>query len=263
MTSASEHVRDEIQDLLDGRLDGAARARVEAHLAGCEECERTRQALSRVRESTSAGIRRDEMPEDLRSAVAAVLDREDERGSRTWLRHPRARLFAAAAAAIVAIVALTVFLARPRDLTAVVGRDYTEFRAGRLPLAIETDDPRALEKFFVDRGVRFRTRVLDLAMMGYRLAGGAVLDDGTQKRAFFVYRGEGNKLLACQMYEGDIRDLSGAPEVREHGDFTFLVYRAGDLTEVFWQEGTVTCVLVSDMPSEDVVQLAFAKAMKV
>ena len=263
MTSASEHVRDEIQDLLDGRLDDVARGRVEAHLARCEACERARQALSGVRESMRAGIRSEEMPEDLSSAVAAVLDREDERGSRAWLQHPRVRLAAVAAAAIVAIVAVTVFLARPPDLPAVVGRDYTEFRAGRLSLAIETDDPRTLEKFFVDRGVRFRTRVLDLGMMGYRLAGGAVLDDGAQKRAFFVYRGEGDKLLACQMYEGDIGDLSGAPEVREHGDFTFLVYRSGDLTEVFWQEGTVACVLVSDMPSEDVVQLAFAKAMKV
>jgi anti-sigma factor RsiW len=262
MTSETDHVRDEIQDLLDGRLEADTRKRVEAHLAGCEECDRARQALSRVRESVRAGIRPAEMPTDLPSVVVADLDREDARGSRGWLQRPRGRLIAAAAAAVVALIALTVFLARPRDLPAVVGRDYTEFRAGRLPLEIATNDPRALEKFFANRGVRFRTRVLDLAMMGYQLVGGSVLDEGPRRRAFFVYRGEGGKVLACQMYEGDIGELSGAPEVREHGDFTFLVYRSGDLTQVFWQEGTVTCVLVSDIPSEEVVQLAFAKAMK-
>jgi hypothetical protein len=32
---------------------------------------------------------------------------------------------------------------------------------------------------------------------------------------------------------------------------------------VFWQEGDVVCVLSSDAPSEAVIQLAFAKAVKV
>lgn len=64
-----------------------------------------------------------------------------------------------------------------------------------------------------------------------------------------------------EMYEGNVRDLSGAPEVRRRGNFTFLVYRMRDRTQVFWQEGNV-CVLVSDIPGEDVIQLAFAKAMK-
>ena len=41
--------------------------------------------------------------------------------------------------------------------------------------------------------------------------------------------------------------LSGGPE--------------GGLTAVFWQEGAVVCVLVSDIETEEVVQLAFAKAM--
>lgn len=44
---------------------------------------------------------------------------------------------------------------------------------------------------------------------------------------------------------------------------TFFVYRRGGSTQVFWQEGPTACVLVSDLPTEDVVQLAFAKAMKV
>jgi hypothetical protein len=32
---------------------------------------------------------------------------------------------------------------------------------------------------------------------------------------------------------------------------------------VFWQEGDVICVLTSDLGSEEVIQLAFAKAIKV
>jgi hypothetical protein len=41
-----------------------------------------------------------------------------------------------------------------------------------------------------------------------------------------------------------------------------LVYERDGVTSVFWQEGTVVCVLASDLPREEVVQLAYAKAMK-
>lgn len=51
--------------------------------------------------------------------------------------------------------------------------------------------------------------------------------------------------------------------VREHNGIAFQVYREGDLTLVFWQEGDVVCVLTSAAPAEDVVQLAFAKAIRV
>jgi anti-sigma factor RsiW len=263
MRSESPHVRDEIEELLDGRLDDAARQRVETHLARCEECESVRRALLLGRESLRTGVRHESMPEDLTAAVIAVLDREDRRseGPRAAAQNRRLRLYIAAAAAVV-LVALAVFLTRPRDLPALVAENYSEFRAGRLPLDLETADAVALERFFADRGVRFRTRVLDLAMMRYQLLGGAVLDDGARKRAFFVYRGEDGRLLACQMYEGRVSDLRAPKTVRRHGDFTFLVFRANDQTQVFWQEGDVVCVLTSDIPSEEVVQLAFAKAMQ-
>jgi hypothetical protein len=43
---------------------------------------------------------------------------------------------------------------------------------------------------------------------------------------------------------------------------SFLIYRRGALTLVFWQEGDVICVLASDIAPEAAVALAFAKAVK-
>jgi Putative zinc-finger len=257
----SAHVRDEIPDLLDDRLDAAARERVEAHLAGCDSCERERRALTRARQSVS-GLRRVDVPSSLRESVSALLDREDERAttrrtSTSLLRRPAL----VAAVAVLVLGALAVLLFSPKPVPERIARDYSAFHAGRLRLQLETGDAPTLNKFFADSGVRFRTRVLDLGMMGYRLAGGSVLG-GRRKRAFFVYRGEGGQLLACQMYEGDLRALRDPVEVRRRGDFTFLVFRESDQTQVFWQEADVVCVLASDMPSEEVVQLALAKAMK-
>ena len=39
--------------------------------------------------------------------------------------------------------------------------------------------------------------------------------------------------------------------------------QAGALTLVLWQEGGVVCVLATDAESEAVIQLAYAKAVKV
>jgi anti-sigma factor RsiW len=261
----NRHPRDELHDLVDGRLGPAEQARAEAHLAECAECRREREAIARVKNAAASALVSREVPDDLAAHAIALLDREDREriGKGGKPGRPRMASFAYVAAAVAALIAIALYFARPRDLPSLVAGDYTRFRAGEMTLEVETNDPAELEKFFAQRGVGFPTRVLDLRMMGYRLAGGRVLTDGTRKRAFFVYRGEGNKNLACQMYEGDVRHLSGAHEVREHGEFTFLVYRVKDQTQVFWQEGKVSCVLVGDLPSEEVVQLAFAKAMKV
>jgi hypothetical protein len=65
------------------------------------------------------------------------------------------------------------------------------------------------------------------------------------------------------MYPGRISELPAGAVLRENKGTMFYVYRARNLTAVFWQEGTVTCVLASDNDPEQLVQLAFAKAVKV
>jgi hypothetical protein len=65
------------------------------------------------------------------------------------------------------------------------------------------------------------------------------------------------------MYTGRTEELPRDAERVEHGGITFFVYHREGSTQVFWQEGSVTCVLVSDAPSEEVLALSFAKAMRV
>jgi hypothetical protein len=65
------------------------------------------------------------------------------------------------------------------------------------------------------------------------------------------------------MYEGRLADLPRPDDVRERDGIRFQVYRTGELTLVFWQEGAVVCVLASDAEPEAVIQLAYGKAVKV
>lgn len=255
--SGSEHCGDQIQDLLDGRLEGSARGRVEGHLEACVECRRQWQALSAVKESVQTGLLAKEMPADVASGVAAALDRE---GNARQTTRVSAYVFAAVAVALV--IALALLVPGRRNLPSRVAQDYEKHKAGMLPLQMRTESPQELDRFFAARGVPFATRVFDLGMMRYRLEGGRVLNPDGRQRAFFAYRGPKNELLACEMYEGDVGQLPKSGELRRHNGFTFFVYHRGGGTQVFWQEGKTACVLVSEIPTEEIVQLAFAKAMR-
>jgi hypothetical protein len=149
------------------------------------------------------------------------------------------------------------------DLPSEVARDYRNYKAHRLPLMLRTEDVNEMEKFFSEEGIPYRTRVFDLGMMSYRLLGGRVHKLATRKSAFFVYRGKSDAILVCQMYRGDVTELPPGAIRRESKGILLYVYRLKGLTLTFWQEGAVTCVLASDMDPEQVVQLAFAKAVKV
>jgi len=253
------HYQDELQDLLDGRLDPEQQRQVRAHLESCPECNREFEALAWVK-GLSAGAGDADLPPGLEESIRGALDAEE--------RRPRSsrRTFLAVAAGLLLSVggALWLWLIRRRpgdELPAAVARDYRLLQSGDLPLEIQTASAAQVETFFRERGVTFRTRVLDLAMMNYRIQGGRVHRIDGQPSVLFVYRGEGGKVLVCQMYPGLLAQLPDADEVRTHRGFRFQIYRAQSITLVFWQEGDVVCVLAGDFGREEVVGLAFEKAM--
>ncbi len=253
------HFSDEIQELLDGRLSGERRAALQEHLAACESCRREREAISEVRAAARRALRSREVPPEVSQAILRALDQETPSPTRV---RSRARLAFAAGLLAAALAVVLILLPRKPNPPAAVETDFEAYRSGRLALALETADTRTMEAFFAANGIRFRTRVFDLGMMKYRLAGGRVHRLAGRPSALFVYLGEKEKALICEMYEGRMEELPPPGERREHNGFTFFIYRHSGMTAVFWQEGPVTCVLVSDIDSEEVIALAFAKAMK-
>jgi len=258
MNNEPVHPESEIQELLDGRLGPERRQQIEQHLAGCERCRRLRDALSFTRESLRASLPASPVPDDVATGVEMLLNREARRTSAPrWLGR------AAVAAGLAALLVIVLFLLRrERSLPAAAARDFERVRSGELSVALSTESAGVLESYFVEQRLPFRTRVFDLSMMGYHLEGGSVHALAGRQSALFVYRTADGRLLVCQMYEGTTNDLPHALETRHHNGFEFRIYRRGSRTIVFWQEGPVTCVLVGDGTPDEVIQLAFAKAMK-
>jgi len=261
MTASSPHPREMLHEVVDGRLRGDERAGVEQHLAACAACRQELEVLRATKQASARMFAPEAPPSELVSRLRAALDDEDR--ARAGLRRSWRRRTLFMYASLAAVLAAGVWvLTRPASVPADVSRDYTEYRAGRLPLERLTADAPALDAFFAQRNLGFPSRVFDLGMMGYRLVGGRVHHIGRGPSAFFVYQGPAGQALLCQMYEGRVSALPTAAEVRLHDGILFHVHHRGHTTLVFWQEGDVACVLVSDIASEEVIQLAFAKAMK-
>jgi anti-sigma factor RsiW len=285
MPSETRHFQEELQDLLDERLAGEARLEVERHLESCEKCRLRFEALRWTAQVSRRQFAAEPTPANLQASILAALDLEDlgaraqpvsPRAGRNW-RWPwlSAPAYGVALAACIAL-ALAYFMLRtpsqqppePLDggagLPATVAQNFRSYQAGTLPLSLRTGDVGEMERFFSTNGLAFDTRVFDLGMMNYRLAGGRVHQLAGRPSALFVYQGKDGQILLCQMYPGSVTELppEGAA-VRENNGIRFYAYRLNGLTVVFWQEGAVACVLSSDFESEEVIQLAFAKAVKV
>ena len=261
------HYDELLQDLLDGRLDGARRAEVEAHLAACLECRAVRQRLEIARAAVRSTRSEIDLPAGLEHDVLAALDREDH--ARAGIGQVPARTFtrrwlvpALAAAAVLVAAVLVTRSVRPPALPAQAARDYDAIVRGALPLEVSVADAAELERFFAAHGLGFPVRVFDLGMMGFTLEGGRVEPFDGRPAVLYVYRNAAGQRLVCRMYAGRPERIPPTPDVREHDGFRFHVFREGERTIVFWQEGPVICVLVGALPSEEVVALAFAKAMK-
>lgn len=259
MAAENRHPDDDIQLLLDGRLDPARRGDVEAHLSVCASCRRRRDALSETRRITRASGSR-AVPPGLETRLRAALDAEDtaRRGRasrRRWV------------AAIVTATAVVVFgapalwhLAHRADVVAIAADDFASVRAGTMPIEVRTDQPARLAAHFAAHGAP--SKVFDFGMMGFRLEGGAVRQIGGHPSALYVYGGPGGLRLVCQMFRGRADELPPGSELRERNGVVFRIFERNGVTLVFWQEGDIMCVLASDLAREQLVDLAVAKSMK-
>jgi anti-sigma factor RsiW len=265
MTDSANHLGATLQDFLDGRLDSARRAEVQEHLEACPQCRAELEALRWVRDIALKQLPGEELPPAVAQRVDTALDAVDWRAEPATSPTPGRRWHRWAGAGALVTAVLVLLLAWPprADLTQAVASDFTAYSSGGLELDLRSSDGETVESLFAAGGIDFQTRVFDLGMMQYQLVGGRIHRLATRPSALFAYRGPDGRGLVCQMYEGRLADLPRPDEVRQHEGITFQVYRAGRVTLVFWQEGEVVCVLTSDAESEAVIQLAYAKAVRV
>jgi anti-sigma factor RsiW len=268
MTEQRGHPGEDLTLLVDDRLPPERRLEVEAHLVVCAPCRREVEALRLVKSGVRDALSEHSVPPALAARVSSALEIESARGAAPRRRAMRLRWATVvglplAAAAVLVLLLLWLRPERPDFVTAAAS-DFIRFRAAQLALSIETGDAQLLERSFTTSGLPFTVRVYDLGMMGYRLSGGGVHRIAGLGRvsALYAYVGTRGDRVVCQMYEGTTAELPSGADERERDGIRFRIYRSGGVTLVFWQEGSVVCVLAADGDPEQAIQLAYAKAVK-
>lgn len=255
MRDPGEHPLAEIHAWHDGKLPGADRSRVEAHLKGCPACRSELEALRAL----DAKLRPAEAPAspELLGMLGRAMDAED---ARRRAARRRAR-WVGAVAGVAAAALLAVVLARlggEPDWPLLAAAAHAQLESGEPRLDVREEVPERLERALRARGAT--VRVLDLAMMGYQLVGGSVREVNGRRVAQVAYRNAEGRFLLCEMFPGaDIR-LPPPSEERRQGAIVFSVYGRAGRTAVFWREGETLCGLVSGGSRDVVVALAMAKA---
>ncbi len=265
MSAEEKHYELELQDLIDGRLDPDVREQLESHIGRCEKCRTEFEALRNVKQILRQQTRPVSVPQNVRTSILQALDSETQQAVGVWQRVWFRPVFLTTAAAVVLLL-IGVIVYRNTWTSSIpsrVAEHYRQYMNHALPLQITSSKPEAIESFFHEKGIYFETRVFDLSMMEYRLRGGIVHKLKGKPSALFVYEGPHQITMVCQMYPGSTSELPGRSETREHKGIQFFIYRQEKITMIFWQEGEVMCVLASEAQKEDVIQLAFAKAVKI
>jgi len=151
---------DQLSAYLDGELDSAERARIDAHLPGCAECRATMDALR----STLADLRAlpEEAPSDQDSWALRSAIEQARKPARRWQRYVMTA--GAAAAALVAVVAVARHSGQSFQATSLqansavpvvtLAQNFDQFSAqahlleviGRVPVGSVTSAPQALSK---------------------------------------------------------------------------------------------------------------------
>jgi anti-sigma factor RsiW len=228
---------------IDRELDASGQLELDAHIAGCADCELHTRRLRTLAAAVRATATYHRAPDGLRQRILTALPaaREVRAGAA-----PRWRLSwtlgAAWASAACAGVALAVVLAQRPSVQDRIDQEAVSSHARALlsehPIEVASTDQHTVKPWFNGR-VDFSPPVRDLSSAGFALAGGRLDYVDRQRVAALVYR-HGPHLIDVFVWPGGA--LAASP-VRERVLQGFQVDS--------WSAGGMTFRAVSDMaPAE-------------
>jgi anti-sigma factor RsiW len=223
-----------LQALVDGELDAAHAAEVEAHVTSCAACAQARDDALALRAALRGEGIRAQAPDRLRARLDAAVSAVSEP---VRMRARPRRLdrafwgFGGAGAAIAACAVLAV-VAVPTMQTAdleheIVGSHIRSQLAGHL-IDVATSDRHVVKPWFGGK-LDFSPPVIDLSDQGFPMVGGRLDYIGKRTVAAVVYRRGLHVINLCVWPDGPAR---GPQEATPGDGYTLLHWTRAGMT--FW-----------------------------
>jgi anti-sigma factor RsiW len=258
-----EEAEELISALADNELSDWERSSIEGHLRDCPRCQRAyewHQSLNNEIRTVSASV---VAPIDLRQRIVSdqrTMPKEAESNSRGKLiLRSQPFLRPAFASALLVIVLVSIFFlmrrpSQPISLTAL--QIQAQIVRGEVSLreATNTDELHTWLRRAVDG--KFGPLGYDFSPLGVKPIGGTVREVQGRQILVAVFRGNGLS-ITCFTFRGTEEDAPKNatvffdPQTR----IRFYSFSRNGLNAVLHREGNVICILVSNMPPEELLSL--------
>ena len=184
-------VRQMLDAFIDGELDPATNADIEAHLGGCQDCARVRTERHALVGRIGADAPYYSAPLALRAAIDRKLDRAGEPPRRiparpTWLQ---TGALAAGTAIAGLLFGLSINQWPAADATSeqAVASHVASLAPPRRLVDVESSDRHVVKPWLIGK-IDFAPPVLDLEPFGFTLLGARLDHVGNRQAAAVVYR---------------------------------------------------------------------------
>ena len=231
---------------LDGELETADKAALEAHLSGCAACRAYAADMAVIQQQVRAVGAEVTAPAGLAQRISADIARKREEARKprfslpSWLRwNVRTAAFGGA---VVAAACALVLLALPPDLTQAVVANHVQSLQTHELTQIAASDRQVLKPWFAGR-LGYAPPVLAVSDGGCRLLGGRIAGINRHDTAALSYVC-GAHLVTVYVEPSD--KGSAAP---------WAVERKG-YHVVSWRGPKLACQAVSDLDEADLLKLA-------
>lgn len=259
-----------ITGLVDDELSRDELSLIKPHLANCQKCDRIyvlERALKSELQEAAKGLH---APPALRRKI--LRDQRRPLG-RSWLSAPRLKLprsasFVAQTAAIMVLLGLSLFSARywlqstQFPIAGGIFQSYKQIAQGELSPVVETGNMTELKEHLL-RSVsgKFAPMAYDFSMMDLQLVGGLFQEIANRPVLVTVHKGNGSTLI-CYTFPGSEDDAPAVAEILfDPGKgMNFYQFSYAGTNAVMHREGQVMCILVSQMPMNELLALARSKA---
>ena len=257
-----------ITGLVDGELSPAESSSIRAHFVDCPNCPQTyslESSLKRALRQATMDIR---APAQLREKIIRKQRRSlwGAWASELWESLPRISSLVTQAAVVAALIAIPVLTARywrssiHTPIVPGIFQNYGQITRGEIVPSKMTSLQQLKERLMQTVEGKFAPMAYDFSTMQLHLAGGMVREIGNRKVMVAVYKGNGATVI-CYTFVGSEND---APEIAEvffdpENGMNFYQFFYSQTNAVMHREGNVMCILMGQIPRDQLLALARAK----
>ena len=259
-----------ITGLVDGELTADEQSIIEAHLSACSDCTRQYGLEKSLKAQTRMAASKIVAPELLRQAIERQLASPGRapapvKGSffTRWFENPLVRPVFAAALLLMLFVPLYYTLKPGTNVAVAAFPIHQEVNRGdQYKKMAPVTDMAAFKAQLVAAGAgKFGPMGYDLSMMRIYPVAGFIRQLDGRYAIVTVYQGTG-PAVTCITMLGSEDDAPRGSKLFHDSEkkLNFYSFASNGVNGVLHQEGDVICIMLSDMPPADLLELVRAKA---